>query len=89
MHRQPRSGDRSNPTDLGGGLVKKWIGWAGQGKSGDFRMPSATNKGNRWVFVFGFPACERTNVEKDEAEVLLKVPAHLLSLTAQAIDRQI
>ena len=71
--------------DLGGGLVKKRIGRPGQGKSGGYRTLVATNKGNRWVFVYGFPKNERSNIDKDEAEALKKLAAHLLSLTAQAV----
>ena len=71
--------------DLGGGLVKKRIGRPAQGKSGGYRTLVATNKGNRWVFVYGFPKNERSNIDKDEAEALKKLAAHLLSLTAQAV----
>ena len=67
--------------DLGGGLFKKRIARQGQGKSGGFRTLVATNKGSRWVFVFGFPKNERSNIDKDEAEALKKLAAHLLSLT--------
>ncbi len=73
--------------DLGSGLFKKRIGRPGQGKSGGFRTLVATNKGNRWVFVFGFPKNERSNIDKDEAEALKKLAAHLLSLTPQAIGK--
>ncbi|MCA8913472.1 MAG: type II toxin-antitoxin system RelE/ParE family toxin [Planctomycetes bacterium] len=71
--------------DLGGGLFKKRIGRPGQGKSGGFRTLVATNKGNRWVFVYGFPKSERANIDKDEAEALKRLATHLLSLTAQAV----
>ena len=71
--------------DLGGGLVKKRIGRPGQGKSGGYRTLVATNKGTRWMFVFGSPKNERSNVDKDEIEALKKLAAHLLSLTAQAV----
>jgi hypothetical protein len=47
----------------------------------------ATNRGNRWIFVFGFPKNERSNIDKDEAEALKKLAAHLLSLSAQAVDK--
>jgi len=47
----------------------------------------ATNKGNRWVFVYGFPKNERSNVDKDEEEALKKLAANLLSLTAQALGK--
>lgn len=71
--------------DLGGGLFKKRIGRPGQGKSGGYRTLVATNRGNRWVFVYGFPKNERSNIDKDEAEALKKLAGHLLSLTAQAV----
>ena len=73
--------------DLGGGLVKKRIGRPGQGKSGGYRTLVATNMSNRWVFVFGFPKNERSNVDKDETEALKKLAAHLLSLTPQALGK--
>ncbi len=72
--------------DLGGGLFKKRIGRSGQGKSGGFRTLVATNKGNRWVYLFGFPKNERSNIDKDEAEALKKLASHLLSLTPQEVD---
>ena len=72
--------------DLGSGLVKKRIGRAGQGKSGGYRTLVATNKGDRWMFVFGFPKSERSNIDKDEAEALKKLSTHLLSMTPQAIN---
>jgi hypothetical protein len=71
--------------DLGGGLVKKRIGRPGQGKSGGYRTLVATNQGDRWMFVFGFPKNERSNIDKDETEALKKLAAHLLSLTTQAL----
>jgi hypothetical protein len=73
--------------DLGGGLFKKRIARTGRGKSGGFRTLVATNKGNRWVFVFGFPKNERSNIDKDETEALKKLAAHLLSLTPQALAK--
>ena len=39
------------------------------------------------MFVFGFPKNERSNIDKDEAEALKKLAAHLLSLTTQALDK--
>lgn len=71
--------------DLGGGLVKKRIARPGLGKRGGYRSLVATNRGNRWVFVFGFPKNERSNIDKDETEALKKLAAHLLSLSPQAV----
>jgi hypothetical protein len=71
--------------DLGSGLFKKRIARSGEGKSGGWRTLVATNRGNRWVFVYGFPKNERSNIDKDEAEALKKLATHLLSLSAQAM----
>ena len=73
--------------DLGGGLLKKRIARHGQGKSGGYRTLVATNKGDRWVFVFGFPKNARSNIDKDEEEALKKLSAHLLSLTTPALRK--
>jgi hypothetical protein len=71
--------------DLGGGLLKKRIARRGQGKSGGFRTLVATNKGNRWFFVFGFPKNVRSNIDEDEEDALKKLAAHLLPLTPAAL----
>ena len=71
--------------DLGGGLLKKRIARAGQGKSGGFRTMVATNKGSRWIFVYGFPKNARSNIDKYEEEALKTLAAHLLSLTATGL----
>jgi hypothetical protein len=73
--------------DLGGGLLKKRIARTGQGKRGGFRTLVATNKGTRWIFVYGFPKNERSNIDKDEEDALKHLAAHLLVLTAQALDQ--
>ena len=64
--------------DLGGGLVKKRLGLAGRGKRGRVRTLVATNKGNRWFFVFGFEKNERANIQDDELEALQEIAAELL-----------
>jgi hypothetical protein len=71
--------------DLGGGLVKKRIARPGKGKSGGFRTLIATNKGDRWIFVYGFPKNERSNIEKDEEGALKELAEELLSLTPEEI----
>ena len=71
--------------DLGGGLLKKRIARGGQGKSGGFRTLVATNRGDRWVFVFGFSKNVRANIDKDEQEALKKLAEHLLGLTSAAM----
>lgn len=73
--------------DLGGGLVKKRIARPGEGKRGGFRTLVATNRGNRWVFVYGFPKNERSNIDQGEEAALKALAAHLLGLTAQAVGQ--
>lgn len=72
--------------DLGGGLLKKRIARPGHGKSGGFRVIVATNRGDRWFFVYGFAKNERANIDDEEeaalkklAETLLKMPPASLS----------
>lgn len=71
--------------DLGGGLLKKRIARPGRGKSDGFRTLVATNKGNKWFFVFGFPKNVRTNIDKDEEASLKQLASHLLSLSPPAL----
>lgn len=71
---------------LGGGIVKKRVALPGRGKSGGARTLVATNKGNRWFFVFGFEKNQRPNVTAKELEALQKIAADLLRLTPVALD---
>jgi len=73
--------------DLGGGLFKKRIARADQGKSGGYRTLIVTNKGDRWIFIYGFPKNERSNIDKDEEKALKELAAHLLSLTDPQLER--
>lgn len=72
--------------DLGGGLVKKRIGLAGRGKRGGARTLLATNKGDRWIFVFGFEKNERANISDEELEALQDLAADLLARTGRQLD---
>lgn len=72
--------------DLGGGIVKKRIGLAGRGKRGGARTLVATNKGNRWFFIFGFEKNERANIEDDELEALQDIATALLARTGRQLD---
>jgi hypothetical protein len=74
--------------DLGSGLFKKRIARPGQGKRSGFRTLIATNHGDRWFFVFGFPKNERSNIDKDEEEALKKLASELLSLTPENLEKE-
>jgi hypothetical protein len=75
--------------DLGGGVVKKRVALPGRGKSGGARTLVATNKGNRWFFVFGFEKNVRPNVTAKELEALQKIAADLLKLTSKDLDAHV
>lgn len=75
--------------DLGGGVVKKRVGLPGRGKSGGARTLVATNKAQRWFFLFGFEKNERANVSTKELEALQTIAADLLELTSAALDAQV
>lgn len=72
--------------DLGGGLIKKRIARPGKGKSGGFRTLLATNKGNLWIFVYGFPKNERSNINRDEQKQFKELADDLLSLAPEGIE---
>jgi hypothetical protein len=73
--------------DLGSGLLKKRIARAGEGKRGGFRTLVATNKGDRWFFVYGFPKNQRSNIDEDEEVALKKLSSNLLKLTPESIEK--
>ena len=75
--------------DLGGGVVKKRVALPGRGKSGGARMLVATNKGNRWFFVFGFEKNDRANVSGKELEALQAIAADLLKLSSTQLDAHV
>ena len=72
---------------LGGGLIKKRIARAGQGKSGGYRVLVASNFGERWVFMFGFAKNERDNIDDDELKLIKRLAATLLSLSESDVRK--
>lgn len=71
--------------DLGGGVFKKRVALPGKGKSGSVRTLLATNRHDRWYFVFGFEKNERANVSIKELEALQQLADDLLSLKEEQI----
>jgi hypothetical protein len=72
--------------DLGAGVVKKRIALPGRGKSGGARTLLATNKGNRWFFLFGFEKNARANVADDELAALQELAKELLTRTSVELN---
>ena len=75
--------------DLGGGVMKKRVPLPGRGKSGGARTLVATNRGDRWFFVFGFEKNERANISAEELEALQAIAADLLKLAAKELHAQV
>ena len=75
--------------DLGGGVVKKRVGLAGRGKRGGARTLVATNKGNKWFFVYGFEKNDRANITDDELEALKDIAEELLARTGRQLDEAV
>ena len=72
--------------DLGGGVVKKRVGVAGRGKRGGARTLIATNKHNKWFFVYGFEKNERANISDGELEALQKIAKDWLTRTPSQLE---
>lgn len=73
----------------GGGVVKKRVGLAGRGKRGGARTLVATNKSNRWFFVFGFEKNDRANISDEELEGLKTIATDLLVRTGNQLDKAV
>ena len=72
--------------DIGGNVVKKRVAVAGQGKRGGVRTLLATNKNDRWFFLFGFQKNTRANITDKEKDALQHLAVDLLALTPEQLD---
>ena len=72
--------------DLGGNVVKKRVPLPGMGKRGGARTIVATNRGDRWFFLYGFEKNERSNIDKDEIKALQELAAEYLAIDDQGIE---
>lgn len=75
--------------DLGNGIIKKRIALPGHGKRGSTRTLLATNKNNRWIFIYGFEKNERANISQNELEALKLLANDLLALTDSQISEAV
>ena len=67
--------------DLGGNVFKKRIALPGRGKRGGARTLLATNRDDRWIFLYGFPKNERDNITRQELQFLQRTAHYILSGT--------
>lgn len=75
--------------DLGGGIIKKRVALPGRGKRGSSRTLLATNRNNRWIFVYGFEKNERANISENELDALKLLADDLLALTEKQISEAV
>jgi hypothetical protein len=71
--------------DLGGGVVKKRVARPGAGKRGGYRTILATNRHDRWIFLYGFEKNERDNIAHRELLALKRMAKELLALSLEDI----
>lgn len=75
--------------DLGGGVLKKRIALPGKGKSGGTRTLIATNKKNRWIFMFGFEKNTKDNITQPELVYLQGIAHYLLVSSDEGLENHI
>ncbi|MDO4561638.1 MAG: type II toxin-antitoxin system RelE/ParE family toxin [bacterium] len=75
--------------DLGGNVLKKRVAVSGRGKRGGARTIVATNKDDRWFFIYGFEKNVIENMGKDEENALKKIASKLLSFSDEDLLKAI
>ena len=75
--------------DLGGGVIKQRIARPGESKSKGYRSIVLYRKGDRAVFVFGFPKSDLGNIRDDEQEQFKKAAKSILALSDDHIHQLI
>ncbi len=64
--------------DLGGGVIKQRVARKNEGKSGGYRTIIVFRRGNRAVFVYGFPKSDMANITAEQREAFKKLAPTLL-----------
>ena len=72
--------------DLGGNLYKKRVALPGRGKSGSTRTLIATNRQDRWFFMFGFEKNDKENITQAELAYLQEVAQIFLGYSSDELQ---
>ena len=72
--------------DLGGYVFKKRVAFPGRGKRSGVRVIVATQKADRWFFLYGFGKNERNNISDKELEIFREMAVDLLKLNDRQVD---
>lgn len=67
--------------NLGGGVLKQRVARPKEGKSGGYRTIIFFHRGERAVFLYGFPKSGRSNIQPDEEKAFKEAAKHVLALT--------
>ena len=72
--------------DLGGNDYKKRVALPGRGKSGSTRTLIATNRQDRWFFMFGFEKNDKENITQAELAYLQEVAQIFLGYSSDELQ---
>lgn len=72
--------------DLGGNVYKKRVALPGRGKSGSTRTLIATNREDRWIFMYGFEKNDRENITQAELTYLQGVAQIFLAYSSDELQ---
>ena len=72
--------------DLGGNIYKKRVALPGRGKSGSTRTLIATNRQNRWFFMFVFEKNDKENITQAELAYLQEVAQIFLGYSSDELQ---
>ena len=75
--------------DLGGGVIKQRIARPGESKSKGYRSIVLYRKGDKAIFVYGFPKSELGNIRDDEQEQFKKAAKSIFALSDEQIRQLI
>lgn len=67
--------------NVGGGVLKQRVARPKEGKSGGYRTIIFFRRGERAVFMYGFPKSGRSNIRPDEEKAFKEAAKHVLALT--------
>jgi len=67
--------------------VKKRVPLPGRGKRGSTRTIVATNKGDRWFFLYGFEKNELGNIDPKQLQALQIVAEDLLARVESELNK--
>lgn len=84
-----RDGARAHRRESWWWRSKKRLALPGRGKRGGARTLVATNKGDRWFFLFGFEKNERANITVEELDGLRVITRQLLGMTSEQLDEAV